>query len=1343
MVFDIFQDSYGYLWFGTKDGLNCYKGNEILNYYNQPGKKHTINNSYIFDIYEDSNKNLWITSGDFGLDLYDREKDRFISHREILIEKGMPSQVVIRTILEDKPGVLWLASSSGLLKYDYINKTIDRIPYSKNNYNEKSLPDPVIYDLVPYNEDLLVIASFSGVSILNKKTNTFIHHTENNADIHGLTDFRVLDIEISPISNDIYIGTFHDGLFKWNKENNRFDKLFNGGIRDLIIDGQKIWISSNKGLYIYNIYGKELKQIKKNEKHPNSSINSENTQSLFVDKTGTVWIGTFHNGANYYHPSMNKFKHFTSSKCRNSLNNSIIRSIAEDGDGHLLIGTDRGGGLNIYDRNNDYFYHFNKTNLPTLKGDVIKDLHYHDGLIYLASPNGINIFQKTKTGNDIKLIDKTLHTLQKYTIPKHTLDALLSNPLTYIYIDKENTLWVSSDMHIYKINKEETKRYDLTELAYNPLYSIIENNNGNLLFGCNSGLYEYSKDSKKFMNHTKTFFTKTSSLKVKALYKTHSGNYLVGTFGFGLFVLNKNFELLKSVTTNDGMPSNVVNSILSDSLSNYWLSTNNGLVQLNQNYEIKNIYSEADGLQSNQFIANAHCKTKNNELIFGGVNGFNIFDPEKIIFNQYKPPIEISSLKINNKEINFRTSDLLEKNINYTDKIILPYSKNVISFRFNALNYLTPEENEYAYTLEGFDEQWNYIGKDQTASYTNLDPGDYVFRVKASNNDGYWNEKGKSLHISITPPWWKTTWFKVLFIAFLLGIIYLFKKWITYNINIKNKLKYELVEREKAEELEMIKSRFFTNVSHEFRTPLTLIISPVQRLLKGEKMSQSFRNQLILVEKNAQRLLRLVNQLMDFRKLESGKLKLDATWGEIVSFTKDIVDSFTNYAEEKKIQLDFYGEKNGIVTFFDPDKYDKIIYNLLSNAFKYTPEGGSIYVSVSLVMGSDYIDLLTDNDQNREYIQIIVNDTGKGIPENKLNKIFERFYQVDSIDNKKYGTGLGLALTKDLVELHDGKIFVYSVEKNEINSSGGTKFIVLIPKKDNISEISKNKNPLDVKQKDNDYYLEQIETTQTQKAQNASKDTILIIDDNNDFRFYLRNELKKEYLIQEAHDGLEGKSKAENILPDLIICDITMPGIDGTELTKTLKKQETTAHIPIIIITAKTSEESILSGLDIGADEYFTKPFNIEILKKKIKNILDIRNQLKERFSKEVVLQPNNIKIKSLDEQFLLKAMRIVEKNISNEDFNVEKFSKEIGISRMQLYRKLESLTGQAVKEFIKSIRLKRAAQLLIQKELNVSEIAYSVGFKDVSYFRKCFKATYNVSPTEYVNNYYSGNANN
>ena len=733
-------------------------------------------------------------------------------------------------------------------------------------------------------------------------------------------------------------------------------------------------------------------------------------------------------------------------------------------------------------------------------------------------------------------------------------------------------------------------------------------------------------------------------------------------------------------------------------------------------------------MQSDEFFRGSLFKGYNGELFFGGINGLNSFFPADFENNKDFQKVIITAFKIFNQEIPIGSKIngriILPRSISYLDSIILAYNQKSFSFEFSSLNYTLPKKINYRYKMEGFDKVEKTVSSSyRYVTYTNLDPGTYHFLVRASNIDNLWSEDYTKVTVIIKPPIWKIWQAKLIYVLIISGLLFATIIIIKGRIEEKNRYRMEKLHREKSDAINQAKLRFFTNISHEFRTPLTLILSPVEKIIKENILNEKTRSRLDIVLKNTRRLLRLVNQLLDLRKIEGDKMTLKVEKGDIVKFIKSLVYSFEEYALQKKISLVFECPFPELQIWFDPDKTDKIFFNLLSNAFKFTGERGQISVKISRVT-------LKESENPASYVQVEITDTGKGIAKEHLAKIFDRFYQVDDITAENQGSGLGLALTKSFVNIHHGKITVDSIPY------AGTSFKVLLPENDSIfndEEKVVNTQPMF------NQYIHPIPVIDSNSQDDKNKTgesffkTILVAEDNFDLRNYLLEELRDEYNVLVVNNGKEGMKVALDDMPDLVISDIMMPELNGFEFCKAIKTNIITNHIPVILLTAKTENDQRIEGFSCGADAYITKPFDIDTLKAQVKQIIENRKKLKEKFSSYLFSPNGSENAPSLNDKFIDKVTNQIMKNLGEQSLNVEHLSQDLGMSRGHLHKKIKSAVGFGPNEYIRMIRLKEAAKLMIKNDFNISEISFMTGFNNPAYFTKCFKDYYNLSPSEFI----------
>jgi signal transduction histidine kinase/ligand-binding sensor domain-containing protein/AraC-like DNA-binding protein/ActR/RegA family two-component response regulator len=1288
MVQCAFQDSKGWMWFGTNQGLDRFDGYKFVEFKQVPDDTLSMRGALVRAISEDNQGNLWVGTANGGLNKFDRKRNTF---KRYLQGKS------INKLLMGKDHYLWVGTENGLYKFNTINGTYTEYRSGKNN--GKSISSDIINALQFDKIGNLWIATNFAIDILYTGTDSFT----NLSLLKPETNNEILEI-FADDDGKMWFATVGNGFFIYDTGSQKMQHYFpdinndrSHCIRKICKDKEGYyWIGTRGGVYKFNKKLSHFVPFSNSDRDPSSLIHNS-VLDMTTDKKGDLWICT-RGGISQMVSEKQVFKHYKSFADDNRyLNNGEIYAFWREKNGNLWIGTES-GGINILDAKTGRFRYLTNLTSNTIKA--------------FAEDNKGNVWVGTYLGGINVINIATKNIIAKYQHNTGNPFAISDNRVWSLASDSFGNIWIGTDVGLDYYNTSTGKMEHCTHIVKdNPVFWVKMDKENDLWVFSHRMVIIYNTITKKQKQFTEP---------ARSMFFDSKGRYWLTSVYRGIILFDKQKGAVKYYRAENGLPNNRTLCIQEDSNGCLWVSTANGLSRFDPEKETFTNYNKSDGLQSNQFNYGATYKLPSGELLFGGVNGFNVFDPARVKSNEYIAPLVFTDFRIFYKPVAIRSEKnaILHNDISETGSITLPYDKNVFMLEFALLNYAKSKKNKYSYILQGFDKNWSDAGQQHTAIYTNLNPGNYTFRVKAFNSDNVANNKELTLQIKVKPPFWGTIWFKAIVILFLLLIVFTLVNFLTY----RNRLKHELIlERKRAKqihELDLMKMKFFTNISHEIRTPLTLILGPVEKMLHQKLSEVEIKNHLSIVHRNAQQLLKLVNQLLDFRKLESGNLKLELKKGDIVSFINQIVKTFENLAQDKGIHLKMDSVQKEIFTFFDADKVEKIINNLLSNALKFTNRGGSVAVTISLII--DNTDNSQEEDRNK-FIEIVVKDTGIGISESNIDKIFRRFFQSQDT-NSSAGTGLGLALTKELVKMHHGRINV------ESKPNRGTRFTILLP-----FAISQEETLTQVTETLEKIADEELPAPIKEQDEEGLSKIILIIDDNPDVRYFIRSQFVPEYQVVEAPDGKEGLNLAFKHIPDIIITDIMMPGPDGIELCKKIKKDERTSHIPIILLTALTSKENIHLGLAAGADDYITKPFDISILHTKVENLLSLRKSLQLKYSGEMVLQPKNITITSPDERFLKKAIEIVEKYIDDPELDSDKFASYLGVSRMQLYRKLNVLTDMTVREFIRNIRLKRAVQLLVQNKMNISEVAYAVGFKELSHFRKCFRQEFGLTPSEYI----------
>ncbi|THU40191.1 response regulator [Niastella caeni] len=1316
-VTTIYKDSRGFMWFGTMSGLNRYDGYVVKTFHHSIKDSNSLSDDYIAKIAGGPYKKLWIQLRT-GFNIYDPVTEKFERRADKSLQQlGLPG-AGLTDIVQAGAGYWFVFRDSGLYYYEH-NKPVVAL------LRNRSLQPFTIADVktdagnniwVVYSNAL--IEKIDGAS---KKVVERIPLLQQKGNPKENLYHLFIDSQ-----NDcwIYAGGGFNGAYRVHVKNNTVEHiakdegtaiLSSNIIMSMAEDNKGLlWIATDHGgLNILDKRNMRV-QVVLNKEGDDKSLTQNSLTEIYKDDFGIMWVGTFKQGINYYQEGISKFPLYThQGSDASGLPFNDVNRFAEDAKGNIWIGTN-GGGLIYFNRAQNTFKQFrhDPANNNSLCNDVIVSLCVdHNNLLWIGTYYGGLDSYDGKTFKHYRHNDKDSN-------------SLADDRVWEIYEDRSNNLWIGNF-------EEGLERFDpLAQkfIHYKPgapnavhsghITSITEDRQGNLWVGTSYGIDVKFRGSPSFKQLLSTG-TGLSNDNVNSVFQDSRGSIWVGTRD-GLNIYNARNNSFQVFRKEDGLPDNTILDIVEDNAQHLWISTPNGISRVTyqqlpgKGYGINCLnYDRLDGLQEKQFNQNAVLKTSSGELIFGGAKGFNLFNPDQLKINIYPPTVVLTGLQVFNEEI---TADekignhvVLEKAIAETNEIRLKYDQNIFSLEFAALNYINSRKNKYAYRLQGFNNNWLYSdGSMRKVTYTNLDPGKYTFYVKASNEDGIWNEKGIAVNIVILPPFWKTrlAWF--VYVLFVVCILIIARRMIIQRARTRFALELERKEAQRMHEVDVMKIRFLTNMSHEFRTPLSLIITPLERIIRSAT-EPSLQSQYQLIHRNARRLLNLVNQLLDFRKMEVHELKLHPAEGDIVHFLRETCYSFTDIAEKKQIRFSYNGPSESMVTHFDHDKLERILFNLLSNAFKFTAENGEVAVEATIVKNA--VGAL---------LEIKIKDSGIGIPAERQEKIFERFFQHDVPGTMiNQGSGIGLAITKEFVNLFNGTI---SVESREYK---GACFTVQLPLKEYTSPVTITGEST---------FRQAVETATLHQASRRKKFTILLVEDSEDFLFYLKDNLGEYYNIITAVNGKEGWQKTLSAHPDIIVSDIIMPGTTGIELCHKIKSDRRTKHIPVILLTALTGEEQQLRSIETGAADYLTKPFNFEILLSKIKNLLLQQQSMRKTFTKKVEVKNVDIAVKDerSDEMFVQNATTIIEKNMSNPDFSVEDLSRALLMSRSAVYKKMFVLTGKTPIEYIRTIRLERAALLLLKTNKTVAEVAYETGFNNPKYFSRYFKNQFGVLPSTY-----------
>ncbi|QQS34842.1 MAG: response regulator [Ignavibacteriales bacterium] len=1325
-IFCIYKDKLGLLWFGTQDGLNLYDGYKFKVFRHQPGNVNSLPDYAVNTICETDTGIFWIGTRE-GMSRFDLRTETFLHFRHNPDSSNSLVDNIVWQILPDEKGNLWIATRNGLSRYNPLKNKFSNFKHQKTG--NISLSNNFVFSLARDSQNNIWIGGRGGLDKYDPVTNRIFNYKIDPENPDNIVANGIVSLHLQ--EKILWVGSY-SGFYSVDteQENISFRKhlsqeshltvrsIFSGS------DGT-VWAGSiEDGLIRYN--PSTVKQITYKASRNPESISEQYITSLLMDDDYVLWIGTYTTGINKYNISSEKIRTI---EFNQSINDEYpeVSAVLEDKNKTLWIGTGSGRIFKVTDQfSSDYKIHqqIATQDLISYFGgvEVRSMIQAKDGTIWAGTfGDGIYLFRDDGTKSSHINFDPQ----NKNSIPNNFIHS--------IFESEDGHIWIGTGAGGLCEYNPEAKKFilyknipnDSTSLSSNEIAAICEDGYGSIWAGSTTGgLNRLNRQTGRFerFTHDVTNLNSLTSNRVICLYVDSKAQTWIGTFGGGLNLWKPETKSFTHFTTMHGLPSNIINSIVEDTDGNLWISTDKGISKFIVSENLFKNYDVNDGLQGNEFIQNAGYASKiTGMLYFGGKNGLNIIDPKNLNTKTKPANIVLTDFRIFNKSIAPGVESELKENVYYTKEITLSHDQNFFTFEFASLDFSNPEKNLYAYKMEGFNRDWVQAGNQRFATYTNLDPGEYTFYVKATNSSGVWNEAGLSVKIILLPPWWQTWWAYLLYGVFFITILYSFRQYEMKRVRLRNELRLKDFEANKLQEVDQLKSHFFANISHEFRTPLTLILGLIQNF-EQRLVNKNDINDLGVMKRNAYRLLQLINQLLELSKIEAGKSKLTASEKDIVSFVKRVFVSFASLAEQKKIKLSFNNSPinsastDVINLFFDQDKMEKIISNLISNAVKYTPEGNEIEIKVTSLNNSALISVL---------------NTGITISKADLSHLFERYYKVHKAEEGLFeGTGIGLALVKELVEMHKGTISVsseYDITEFKLSFPMGRNHL-------SNNDISDEKIIENINEQFSSIEKSAINTNieEVSDKLKTDRDVILVVEDHSDLRKYIKDNLSSSFKVIESIDGKDGLDKALEFIPDLIISDVMMPKMDGFQLCKKIKTNDKTNHIPLILLTAKAAMEDKLGGLELGADDYLIKPFNPEELRLRVKNLITTREQLRTKFTSEMILKPAEVIVPSSQVQFIERLKSIIEINMEDESFSVDKLASEIGMSRSQLHRKLKAVTNQSTTEFIRNFRLQRAAQFILQDAGSMAEIAYKVGFNSQAYFNKSFHELFGCSPSEY-----------
>jgi signal transduction histidine kinase/ligand-binding sensor domain-containing protein/DNA-binding response OmpR family regulator len=1323
-VLAIWQDRYGFMWLGTRNGLNCYDGYRFTVFQQQHDDSSSLSSNHVNSISEDSRGNLWIAT-EGGLSVYQRDSRAFKNYR---IDDKSPA---IRQVMVDSQDRIWTASRWGVHWFDAKQKVFK--PVQTDIVGAADQLDHSSTSLLEARDGTIWIGSAHlGLLGLKEKTQTLIHIDSLE---HKL---RLSDLRIEALAEDsssyLWVGTKEGGAFrisqqgKWQRfypEHPQEDfRLAHRNARALSVDhAGHVWIGTFDGLNRYDPQAHKLLTYQHHEGNLHS-LSHASVRALFTDQKGSTWIGTYFGGVNIYDKDNQRFSHSHHVPGdRYSLSFDVVGAFCETGDGKLIVGTER-GGINVVDpRKGIHLHHLHRPDdVRSLSGNTIKSL-----LTDSRERVWVGTFRQ-----GLNLFDPQNGQVQRYPLaadPAYT--DMRHRVVNCIVEDGSGMLWLGLDgkgsLRKFDPQQEHFVAFRYRDSLYRQLGDvslkhILIDRLGNLWLATReNGLYLFNEGQGLLAHfHSKDSLHYLPQQEIAHVFEDRQGNIWLSSLGGGIFSFDPLSKSFRSFTRQDGLADNVVYGMQQDDEGRLWCFTLSGLSRFNpQEKSFKN-YTYRSGFPLEELNENAFYTSQQGEMLAGGSNGYVGFDPLTLSENTFVPPVCLLRLQVGEKEVRpGDESGILSRPLQQTEEIVLDYFHNTVRIEFAALSYLRPENNRYAYQLKGFDTQWYQAHSERSATYTNLAEGTYIFKVKGSNNDGLWNENPTLLRIRVLPPPWKTWWAYLIYALLIGGGFLLIRASAIKEADLRHQIRLEELEKRKWKEVHQLKMAYFTEVSHEFRTPLTLIAGPLEKLLDSREGSQPMRRQLKMMYYNCRRLLLLIDQILELRRIESRHARLELLPVSLQAVLQEVTESFKSMADQLNIKLLYHHEEDERLFMLDRDKLEKICFNLLYNAFKFTDSGGEIEVRLT------YLD-----EEAQSMALISFRDSGQGIAEKDQQRIFERFYSGKS---DKPGSGIGLAMVKSLLDLMGGEIGLKS------RQGEGSSFRVRLPLQEasevSPSEISKDQRGF-IKPLPLEYEAEfRNKTGEVSSPSHAPKHKacILLADDHAEVRYYLREHLEDKYEVILAKNGQKALSKIKKHHPDLIISDVMMPELDGIGLLKKVRSNAKISHIPVILLTARSDDDERLSGLEEGADAYLAKPFLLKELDHHIRNILRHREQMRQKFGQHLQLPSDTGLLSSHDDKLLKKIYRFVEENMNDPKLNVEYLGQEVGLSRVHLYRKMKALTGMAPADYIRSFRLKQAAILLSSGKYKVAEVAYHVGYQDVNYFSKSFRKEHRRSPTEWM----------
>lgn len=1275
----VFRDHNGFMWFGTYDGLNRYDGYTFRTYRNVLGDSNSLRDNHIYAIAEDSSNQLWVASAG-GICIYNLATGRFhIPHIDAPDGRqnsyGVSSMCYVQGV-----GMLAASQNQGLLLFPDKQYRGYTLPLAqKGEYTATAVgTDPkggiwaIVYGRGFYRYDLKK-------GVLREWSHAF--RQGNSFCFSG--------------DSMLYLGT-SQGFFRYNMASGALSPNLlpaTGLVRKIIRGRDRFWIATD-GMALWYFQENQPGAMPYVNEQGKPIINGNAAYDIVEDPWGRQWVGTLHGGINLIEHGNASFQ--TVLYNGSEAMDNFVHSFCPDLNNNLWVGT-QGAGLRFWDRRQNSFRNYLRQpgNEHSISSNFITCMTL-DSLQDLWVGTWFGGINRLRRGTNAF----------EHFVCRNPYSGAAENNIWVLYPDRKGRLWASTtnDGTLYSFDRR-TQQFVLFDSAISNIQCMAEDKAGILWAGNYDRLIRLDLDKRKHIYYNIGY-------PVRSIHEDKLGQLWIGTEGGGLLLLDRRSGQFMRYSTREGLPNNSVLRMEEDKNGHIWLSTFYGLCRFDPATRQFRNYTPSDGLQSNQFVLNASAQLPSGELAFGGIRGFNIFQPDSIFDHTEQPSVFITGIHINNQPAAENNDLVIDEQSALFRNWKLPYNKAALSVDFVGLMYTGSDKIQYAYQLEGWDKGWNYVNGARTATYSRLEEGNYRFLLKVSDASGRWGPVKTMLQVRVLPPLYRTWWAWLLYAAAFATAVYLYIRYSQRQHRMQYEVQIARLEREKEKELGEKRISFFTHIAHEFRTPLTLIISPLKELLQDNQQTETGKK-LSLVYRNAKRLLSLTDQLLLFRKAESLDQHLQLSQFSISELCKETALSFSQHAHSKNIRFTCEIPGQDAILSADKEKIEIILFNLLSNAFKYTAPGGMVRLTLL---------------QEQSSIRILVEDNGGGIPAETGEKIFDSFYRGDK--GTQSGFGIGLYVSRRLARAHEGELSYQSI------AGSGTVFELRLPVKEAPVQTETNNGSSEVLSEllEDSSYPPPSATPMLEKL-SSELPIMLVVDDNPEIRNYISEIFSARFQVFEAADGLQGYAMAEVHAPEIILSDIAMENMDGILLCQKIKSSPTLSHIPLVLLTGSGSDESRIKGFECGADDYITKPFDKDLILTRVKNILQGRKRLRDYFLNAVTLQPND-SFAGEHKEFMDRCIAVVEHNMSNPAFNIQQFCRELGMSHPSLYKKVKTISGLTINVFIRYLRLRKAASLLINTDKTIAEVTYITGFNDIRYFREQFSKLFAMNPSEYVRRY-------